>query len=222
MVVRNAVDGRSTIDSLRVLPGGDIVIADYQGDQLARVDSMGRRRKLADMNSPNKLTIGPGGRIYTVGLEGDVWVSDPDNGKTISIAHINGHLRGLSFSLDYKTLYASDAQNGLLHAIGLNADGTYQAPRVWVRNIGPGPDGMATDACGNVYVADHNSASLHRVSPTGQVEVVANLNNGPTSAVGFGSGQHGWDAKNLYTVNADRGGMYELKVGIGAAPPPPP
>jgi hypothetical protein len=222
MVVRNAVQGRSTIDSLRVLPGGDIIIADYMGDRLTRVDAMGMNRKLADVHSPNKLTIGPGGRVYTVGIEGDVYVSDPDSGKTMQIAHIDGRLRGLTFSLDYKTLYASDARNGQLHAIGLRSDGSYDAPRIWVRNIGPGPDGMATDACGNIYVADHSSSSLRRVSPTGQVQVVANLNNGPTSSVGFGSGQHGWDARTLYTVNADHGGMYELKVGIGAAPPPAP
>jgi hypothetical protein len=221
MVVRNAVDGRSTIDSLRVLPGGDILIADYQGDDLLRVDSTGRSRRLANVKSPNKLAFGPGGRVYVVGIEGDVYVADPDSGKTMQIAHVDGRLRGLTFSLDYKTLYASDAQHGQLHAMDLRADGTVDAPQVWVRNIGPGPDGMTTDACGNVYVADHTSSTLKRVSPDGSVQVVANLNNGPTSSVNFGSGQHGWDAQTLYTVSADRGGSYEIKLGIPAAPPPP-
>jgi hypothetical protein len=220
MVVRNVVGDNNTIDSLRVLSGGDIVIADYTSDELVRLDPMGGRRKLASLKSPNKLAQGPGGKLYVVGIEGDIYVVDPDDGKNTLLSRVDGRLRGLSFSVDYKTLYASDGRNNLLYSLALRPDGTAEAPRVLARNLGGGPDGMATDACGNIYIADHNASTIKRVTPKGVVETVANLDR-TTSSIGFGSGKQGWDAKTLYTVSVERGGSYEIKIGLPAAPPPP-
>jgi SMP-30/Gluconolactonase/LRE-like region len=220
MVVRNVVGDRNTIDSLRVLSGGDIVIADYTSDELVRLDPTGGRRKLASLKSPNKLAQGPGGKLYVVGIEGDIYVVDPDNGMNNLLSRVDGRLRGLSFSVDYKTLYASDGRNNLLYSLALRPDGTAEAPRVLARNLGGGPDGMATDACGNIYIADHNASTIKRVTPKGVVETVANLDR-TTSSIGFGSGKQGWDAKTLYTVSVERGGSYEIKIGLPAAPPPP-
>lgn len=221
MVMKNVVGERNTIDSLRMLAGGDIVVADYTSDSLVRLDLNTRQqRKLASLKSPNKLTIGPGGKLYVVGIEGDIYVVDADSGKTNLIGRVDGRLRGLTFSPDYKTLYVSDARNNTLLSLQLRADGTADQPRVWVRNLGGGPDGMTTDVCGNVYVSDHANSSIRRVTPRGSVQVVANIDR-TTSSIGFGSGRQGWDAKTLYTVSVERGGSYEIKIGIPAAPPPP-
>jgi len=220
-VVKNVVGERNTIDSLRMLAGGDIVIADYTSDSLVRLDVTTRQqRKLASLKSPNKLTIGPEGKLYVVGIEGDIYVVDADSGKNSLIGRVDGRLRGVAFSPDYKTLYASDARNNLLLSLQMRPDGTAEQPRVWVRNLGGGPDGLTTDACGNVYVSDHNNSSIRRVSPRGSVQVVANIDR-TTSSIGFGSGKQGWDARTLYTVSVERGGSYEIKVGVPAAPPPP-
>jgi sugar lactone lactonase YvrE len=220
MVVRNVVGDHNTIDSLRVLRGGDIVIADYTSDELVRLDPMGGRRRLASLKSPNKLAHGPGGMLYVVGIEGDIYVVDPDNGAKTLLSRVDGRLRGLTFSVDYKTLYASDARNNLIYSLALRFDGTAEAPRVFARNLGGGPDGMATDACGNVYVADHSASTIKRVTPKGVVETVANIDR-VTSSIGFGSGKQGWDARTLYTVSVEQGGSYEIKIGLPAAPPPP-
>jgi hypothetical protein len=219
MVMRNVVGDRNTIDSLRVLSGGDIVIADYTSDELVRLDPNGGRKRLASLKSPNKLTHGPGGKLYVVGIEGDIYVVDPESGKNSLLGRVDGRLRGLTFSLDYKTLYASDGRNNVVYGLALRADGTAEAPRVFARNLGGGPDGMATDACGNIYIADHSSPTIRRVTPKGVVETVANLDR-TTSSIAFGSGKQGWDAKTLYTVSVERGGSYEIKLGLPAAPPP--
>jgi hypothetical protein len=221
MVVRNVVGERNTIDSLRVLPSGAIVIADYTGDAITRIELSGDRRKVASLHSPNKLTMGPNGRLYIVGIEGDIYMVDMLSGNNRLIGRVDGRLRGLTFSVDYQTLYVSDARNNVLHSLQLHEDGTADMPRVFARGLGGGPDGLATDACGNIYVADHGSNGLRRVSPKGAVEVIANL-PAPTSSVGFGSGRQGWDAKTLYTVSVERGGTAEIKLGLPAAPPPPP
>jgi hypothetical protein len=220
MVVRNVVNDRMTIDSLRVLTGGDIVIADYTADELVRLDPMGSRRRLAMLNSPNKLAHGPGGQLYVVGIEGDIYVVDPDSGGKRMLGRVDGRLRGLTFSVDYKTLYASDGRNNLIYSLQLRPDGTAEAPRVFARNLGGGPDGMTTDACGNIYVAHNSASTIKRVTPKGVVETVANIDR-TTSSIAFGSGKQGWDAKTLYTVSVERGGSFEIKVGLPAAPPPP-
>jgi hypothetical protein len=219
MVMRNVVGDRNTIDSLRMLSGGDIVIADYTSDELVRLDPMGGRRRLASVKSPNKLTRGPGGKLYVVGIEGDIYVVDSDTGKNSLLGRVDGRLRGLTFSVDYQTLYASDGRNNVIYGLALRPDGKAEAPRVFARNLGGGPDGMATDACGNIYVADHSSSVIRRVTPTGVVETVANLDR-TTSSIAFGSGKQGWGAKALYTVSVERGGSYEIKIGLPAAPPP--
>jgi len=220
-MIRNVVGDHNTIDSLRMLAGGDVVIADYTSDALVRLDASGTRRKLASLKSPNKLTQGPGGKLYVVGIEGDIYVVDPDSGKFNLLSRVDGRLRGLSFSVDYRTLYASDGRNNVLYSLQLRPDGTADAPRVFARNLGGGPDGMATDACGNIYVADHTASTIKRVTPKGIVETVSNIDR-TTSSIGFGSGKQGWDARTLYTVSVERGGSYEIKIGLPAAPPPPP
>jgi sugar lactone lactonase YvrE len=220
MVVRNVVNDRMTIDSLRVLSGGDIVIADYTADELVRFDPMGGRRRLAQLNSPNKLAHGPNGQLYVVGIEGDIYVVDPDSGDKRMIGRVDGRLRGLTFSVDYKTLYASDGRNNLIYSLQLRPDGTAEAPRVFARNLGFGPDGMTTDACGNIYVAHNSASTIKRVTPKGVVETVANIDR-TTSSIAFGSGKQGWNAKTLYTVSVERGGSFEIKLGLPAAPPAP-
>jgi hypothetical protein len=222
MVVKNVVGERNTIDSLRMLNGGDIVIADYTSDSLVRLDVTGKQqRKLASLKSPNKLMVGPRGKLYVVGIEGDIYMVDADSGKTTLIGRVDGRLRGLTFSVDYRTMYVSDARNNVLHSLTIREDGTAGAPKVWARNLGGGPDGLTTDACGNVYVSDHDNSTIRRVTPKGTVELVANIDR-TTSSIGFGSGKQGWDAKTLYTVSVERGGSYEIKIGVPAAPAPTP
>ena len=69
--------------------------------------------------------------------------------------------------------------------------------------------------------ADEATARTAFQSAKGVVETVANLDR-TTSSIAFGSGKQGWNARTLYTVSVDGGGSYEIKVGLPAAPPPPP
>jgi hypothetical protein len=70
-------------------------------------------------------------------------------------------------------------------------------------------------------VADHQGSVIMRVTPKGVVETVSNVDR-VTSSIAFGSGKQGWDARTLYTVSVERGGSFEIKLGLPAAPPPPP
>src|SRR5262249_13845045 len=70
-----------------------------------------------------------------------------------------------------------------------SADGTGSAARFYW------PSGVATDASGNVYVADRNNSTIRQVTPAGVVTTLAGLALNPGSADGAGSAarfNHPW------------------------------
>jgi hypothetical protein len=44
------------------------------------------------------------------------------------------------------------------------------------------------------------------------------LDGARLSALAFGSGRQGWDERTLYGVSENRGGLYEIALGIRGAP----
>jgi streptogramin lyase len=205
---------------LRMLAGGEVIIADSAANTLVRVEPSGSRRNLTTIGSPNGIVIGPGGVLYVSALHLGVYRVDPATGATTMVAKLPG-ADGLAFSLDYRTLYATNVLKGGLFRLQVNADGTLEPPELWVADVGREPDGMVTDACGNVYVTGFGDGGLRRVNPVGTVEVVAQFGDVQVPAVNFGSGRHGWAAGRLYVMNISAGGVFELDPGVGPPAPPP-
>jgi hypothetical protein len=217
LVVPNVVaNGRG----LRMLPGGDVVIADQDRSLLVRVDRAGATRRLTTtIGNPNGLALGPGGQLYATdfGTTGEVFRVDPDSGAALPLARLAAGANGLTFSPDYGTLHVGDHDTGALYRLRLEPDGGVKPAERWAGGLGQ-PDGLATDRCGNVYAAswDHR---VYQVSPAGGVQVVAELPS-TISAVGFGSGRQGWSATSLYAAAIQEGGVYEIDLGLTAPPPP--
>jgi sugar lactone lactonase YvrE len=205
---------------LRVLAGGDVVVADQDRSLLVRVDAGGGARPLTTtISSPNGLVLGPRGRLFATdfGATGDVLRVDPDSGEAVALARPAPGSNGLAFSPDSHSLYVGDHDTGTLYRMTIDADGRAGPPERFATGLGK-PDGLAVDRCGNVYAASWDRR-LYRVSVTGQVQVVAEL-PGVVSAVAFGSGRQGWKASSLYVMAIQDGGVFELDVGLTAAPPP--
>lgn len=213
-----ATNGRG----LRVLSGGDVVLADLDRSLLLRVDvaSGGDVRRLTTtIASPNAIELGPGGQLYVsdFGTTGDVFRVDPDSGVAVSIARPSIGSNGLTFSPDQSALYVGDHDTGVVYRVRFDATGAASPAEAWASGVGR-PDGLATDSCGNVYAAswDHK---LYQITPAAEVRVVADLGT-VLSAVRFGSGKHGWDARSLYVMAIQQGGVYELAIDRQAAAPP--
>ena len=83
---------------------------------------------------------------------------------------------------------------------------------------GPGPMTVRRD--GNVYVIQVDGM-LRRVTPDGDVEVVANVSFPGvfTSAVRFGSGLGGWERDHIYIMDRS-GGVHDVRVGIDGGDEP--
>jgi hypothetical protein len=204
---------------LRVLAGGDVVIADDARSLLVRVDATGAARRLTTtIVSPNGVALGPRGRLYVTDFGGGgVYRVDPDSGEAVELANPGAGSNGVGFDRAYTSLYVGDHDTGVLSSFALGADGSLGPAEVRARGLGK-PDGLATDECGNVYVASWDTR-LYRVSAAGAVEVATELGK-KISAVAFGSGRHGWDERTLYVMNIEEGGVFAFPLGVRRAPPP--
>jgi len=207
---------------VRVLPGGDFVVADEVRGSVQRIDASGGRRSVGtNIRGPNGLQLGPGGQLYVTDLGGgNLYRVDPDAGTTTLLTFVVDDADGLVFANDYQSLFVNSFGSGEIFRLPVMPDGTVGAPAKFVEGLGH-PDGMTIDECGNLYVAGYSDGRLRRVAPDGKIELVADFGVNPVTAVSFGSGKQGWNDRTLYVMNYVSGGLFEVKVGVrGAAPPP--
>jgi hypothetical protein len=204
---------------VRVLPGGDFVVADEVRGVVQRIDRGGGRRDVgSNIRGPNGIQLGPNGLLYVTDLSGgNLYRVDPTAGTTTLLTFVVDDADGLVFATDYQTLYVNSYGSGEIYKMPVNADGTVGPPVRFVEGLG-NPDGMTIDECGNIYVAGYSDGKLRRVAPDGKVELVADFKSGAITAVNFGSGAQGWDARTLYVMNYANGGLFELKVGVRGSP----
>jgi gluconolactonase len=195
--------------------------ADFGGRCVTRTDmTTGKSEIIAGLyngrsfNSPNDLAIDEQGRVYFtdpryVGHEAieqpvlGVYRIDPDGSVSLIITDA-GTPNGILVSPDQRTLYVASIgmQEYSLHALlayDLAADGSVSSRRV-VADFAPeyGPDGMAIDVDGNLYlarpaVAPH-TPGIYVYSPDGEELALIPTPGSPTNAT-FGRGPTG---KTLY------------------------
>jgi sugar lactone lactonase YvrE len=207
LVLANVVvNGRG----LRALPGGDVVVADQERGLVLRIDPRGETRRLtAAIARPNGIERGPGGRLYVTDFGGgDVFGVHPDTGEARALAHPAAGSNGLAFSPDGRLLYVGDHDSGALYRFAVDGDALIPTPPGPFATGLVRPDGLATDECGDIYAASWDR-KLYRISATGEVAIAATFEDA-VSAVHFGSGQHGWNARYLYVMAIQTGGVYEL------------
>jgi hypothetical protein len=219
-LIPNAAINRAA-SALKVMPDGAVIVAAFDEDVVFRVEDRFAPRRIAEVNGPGKMALGPGGMLYVPSFNGDILRVNVATGRSDTFLRVDGRLRGLAFSPDFRTLYASSSVGnpGSLFAIRLRADGSVESSSALSRALGDGPGGLAVDVCGNVYVSDYAGGPIRRVTPAGRTDIVANL-GAPTSALAFGSGKKGWDERTLYTASVDREGSFEVRLGVRGAPPP--
>jgi streptogramin lyase len=220
VLVENALGFGRTLFGVRVMTDGTVFMTDNETDIVFRFGAGGVRRTFT-MDAPIQFVRGPAGGLYVTGGGGEVFHFDMDTERTRVLARINGALRGITFSADYRTIYVAERNNSTLYSMAVRPDGSLESPRVLTRNLGSSPDGLATDICGNVYVADRTGDPLVRVTPAGRVEEVADI-GAPLSGLAFGSGKQGWDDRALYAISEARGNLFEIRVGVRGALPPAP
>jgi gluconolactonase len=219
--------------------------ADFGGRAIVRTDpSTGRSVILAGLydgrrlNSPNDLVLDAAGRIYFTDprysghepveqpVEG-VYRIDPD-GTVVRILQDAGKPNGIAISPDGRTLYVASVQGpartgfNAVQAWDLADDGSPSNPRILV-DFRPdaGPDGMAVDVDGNLYLARPSAEpGVYVVSPAGHELAYLRLSERPSN-VAFGTGEHGRTlfitaGPNVYAVATLRAGYHAHVPADGA------
>lgn len=220
-VIGGGGGGMGWVRGARLLPDGDMLIADPTVSSLVRVDLDGDKQTvLSGLSDPNGIAIGTDGLAYVSTLGGKVYRVDPDSGDYTVLYSSNERYDGVTFNADYTMLYFDEEDEGEVHQIPINDDGTAGQESTLAMINGGGAlnlfDGMAADECGNIYVIKM-SGEVYRVNPQGEVELAVSISSGGgfggLMSLNFGSGVGGWEEDKLY-VMAQGDTMYEVNIGV--------
>jgi gluconolactonase len=129
---------------------------------------------------------------------GELWRIDAE-GKAIELYGDVSLTNGIGFSPDGTTLYHSDTVRGHVIAHDVAADGSCTRRREFARLERGGPDGLAVDAEGYVWVAAYGGSCVSRFAPDGKLERHVEVPAREVTSVCFG----GDDPSDLYIATAD-------------------
>jgi sugar lactone lactonase YvrE len=217
------VPGANVAAGLRATSEGMFVYAG--GGSISRINEFDQPEViLGGLSYPNGMDVDLDGFIYVAEQSGNrVRRIDSETGEFTVLAE--GQLsnpNGVSFSPDYTILYVGSFGGGTITALYLNPDMTVDSVELFYGGIGGGAlDGMAVDACGNVYVCEYVAATVWRIPPDGSVlEPVAYLggDTGWIPNLQWGSGYGGWDTNTLYVLDFGAGRVFEVPVGVPDKP----
>lgn len=214
ILVPNLGDVRGT----RFLLDDTLALATIDSQVVLNVDpDDGSRTVIASgLVNPNGIAIGVDGWVYVTVSE-QVVRFDPAVGQIEVIVDMPGKsFDGITFSPDFSRLYFNE-EVGRVHWVDIAPDGSvgppFDGPLIPIGAFSI-LDGMAVDACGNLYVTEMGGI-VWRVSVDGAVEVVVDLDEALAfiPALNFGTGLGGWDAETLY-VSDFKGKLYALDAGV--------
>ena len=209
-------------NGLAVDKEGRLLAAESGARQVTRTEPDGKvtpiaaRFEGAPLNQPNDIVVRSDGSIYfTDPAFGDaaaqaeldfrgVFRIAPDGSIT---AEYRGEAsetpNGVAFSPDESLLYVSDYDANLVRVFDVADDGTLSEPSTFAEVAGP--DGMAVDEAGNLFVASFNGSALQVFTPDGEDAGTINMPGSPSNCA-FG----GADGRTLYITTGT--GLYRTTL----------
>ncbi len=80
-----------------------------------------------------------------------------------------------------------------------------------------GVDGMAVDACGNVYATEFVKGNVWRISPAGESALLATLPSGWIPNMKWGRDVGGFSSQVMYVADRDQGRLFGISLGARGA-----
>ena len=192
---------------------------DRSGRVLASIDRVGDAR----LRNPNFSVFDSEGNLYF--SDSGTW-GEADgciyrlraSGKAEYFAGPYAFPNGLALSRDERSLYIAQSLKDNVLQVPILPDGRAGEPAVYAAGFSRVPDGLAFDSDGYLYVTCYATHNLYRVSPSGEVVLLAFDPQGtmlaaPTN-VAFGPSGDG----GLYVANLGRWHICRARVGVHGQP----
>jgi len=201
----------STGNGIRFNSKGEMLIADYTGHNVLKVDMESLEITVYahhdELNQPNDIAImdndivfasdpnwkNDTGQIWRVGLDGKFVLLESDMGTT----------NGIEVSPDNKTLYVNESVQRTVWAYDLNDKGEISNKKLIHTFEDFGMDGMRVDTDGDLYVTRHGKGTVAKLSPKGTLLKEIKMTGDKPSNIAFG----GPDGKTAYVTLQDNGNI---------------
>jgi sugar lactone lactonase YvrE len=79
---------------------------------------------------------------------------------------------------------------------------------------GGGIDGLGVDACGYVYASEYVKGNVWRISPQGEIELLATLPSAWIPNIKWGRNLGGFSSEIMYVADRDQGRLFAISVGV--------
>ena len=174
------------------------------------------------LNGANDLVFAADGTLYF----SDPWRSSLDNpiggfyrlfpdGRLEQLDTGLAFPNGVALAADGSAAYLAETWHNRVLRYPIAPDGTVGPRQEWARLTGePGPDGMAFDAEGFLYVAHYAGGRVDIIAPDGSVvDAIRVPGRNPTN-VAFG----GADGRTLVVTEVETGALYQVRVRAPGQP----
>ena len=208
--------GASVGNGIRFARDGAMLVADYTGHNVLRIDVKTRAISVLihepRMNQPNDLAIAPDGTLYATDPNwkeghGQLWRIDP-NGTAHLAAEKMGTTNGIDVSPDGRTLYVNESVQRAIWAFPIAADGRLGPKRLFKKFDDFGFDGMRCDIDGNLYVTRHGKGTVVKLSPAGEIVREIDVLGAHPTNICFG----GTDGCTAYVTEAEHRRIVQFRV----------
>jgi hypothetical protein len=208
---------------MRMTRTGKLIVNDETTGTLWRIDPNGTRTPLmTGLQYPNGMEIGNDGYVYFTDQSSEtVYRVDPETGAHTTMTTMVPQPNGLTFNTTYDKLYIGSfcgSQDRAIYQLEVGPGGVPGALSKYKTGVGSGcHDGMAVDACGNLYVADYGESIVYRISPSGEVKAILQGFGSYHANFDWGRGVGGWLSDRLYIVTVGEG-IKEVELGVASKP----
>ncbi|KAK8138309.1 hypothetical protein PG984_001689 [Apiospora sp. TS-2023a] len=212
---------------------GKLLVADYKQGILSFDPATGAiqphltRKNLERFKGPNDLVVDSQGNLYFTD-QGQTGMTDP-TGKVYRLSP-DGRLdtlvdngispNGLALSLDEKFLFVAMTRSNQVWRLPLHADGTTTKAGVFFQSFGnAGPDGLALDEEGNLFICHPSLGSVFVVDANGipKARIVSGTEGINLTNCCFGGPEH----KTLYITDSLEGNVQKVEWHCRGAVPAP-
>ena len=206
----------STGNGIRFNSKGEMLIADYTGHNILKVDMDTKEISVFahndKMNQPNDIAISDTDILFASdpnweNSTGQLWRIDTEGKFTLLEADM-GTTNGIEVSPDNKTLYVNESAQRNVWAYDLSLQGDIGNKRLLIKFDNFGMDGMRCDIKGNLYITRHGKGTIVKLSPEGQLLEEIELTGKTPSNIAFG-GENGTTA---YIPLQDNGNFERFEV----------